>query len=124
MPLCNIIGLTPQGGTFYVAFGFLSDEREGSFHYILDYLTDLYIFLRLQPPAVVITDKDDALLNAVHNKWPSTASLICVWHINKNIFSHAKWAIRDYLIVQPISTASSASSLNNDKEFLKRIDDQ
>jgi hypothetical protein len=99
MPLCNIIGLTPQGGTSYVAFGFLSDEWEGSFHYILGCLADLYIFLRLQPPAAVVTDKYDALLNAVRNKWPSTASLICVWHINKNILSHAKWAIRDYLIV-------------------------
>jgi transposase-like protein len=120
MPLFNIIGLTPRGGTFYIAFGFISDEREGSFRYILERLADLYTFLRLQPPAAVVTNKDDALLNAIWNTWPSTAALICIWHINKNILSHAKWAIRDYLLMQSTPTASTA----NEKEFLKQIDNQ
>lgn len=118
IPLFNIIGLTPQGGTFYIAFGFILDEREGSFRYIIERLADIYPILQLQPPTAVVTDKDNSLLSAIRNTWLSTASLLCIWCINKNILSHAKWAIRDYLLVRSTPTDSAA----NEKEFLKQID--
>lgn len=120
MPLFNIIGLTPQGGTFYIAFGFICGERESSFSYILKCLADLYTFLELQSPAAVVTDKDEALIKAVRNIWPSSAALLCVWHINKNILSHAKLAIRDYLLTQSTPIASRI----DEKALLKQINDQ
>ncbi|GJT05681.1 PKS-NRPS hybrid synthetase [Tanacetum coccineum] len=41
-------------------------------------------------PSVIITDRELALMNAIKDVFPSTTSLLCVWHINKNVFSNCK----------------------------------
>ena len=37
-----------------------------------------------------MTDRELALMNAIEDVFPSTTSLLCVWHINKNVFANCK----------------------------------
>ncbi|GKD70891.1 PKS-NRPS hybrid synthetase, partial [Tanacetum coccineum] len=41
-------------------------------------------------PSVIITDRELALMNAIEEVFPSTTSLLCIWHINKNVFANCK----------------------------------
>jgi hypothetical protein len=39
-------------------------------------------------PNVFVTDCEESLMNALTKAYPQTPSLLCWWHVNKNIFSH------------------------------------
>ena len=39
-------------------------------------------------PKVLVTDKEQALINAIEMIFPSSAHLLCRWHIYKNIQNH------------------------------------
>lgn len=39
-------------------------------------------------PKVFVTDKEDALRNALQTEFPLAANLLCIWHINKNILKN------------------------------------
>lgn len=41
-------------------------------------------------PIVIITDNDDGLRNALSRTWPYVPSLLCRWHISKNILVKAQ----------------------------------
>ncbi|KAI9908915.1 hypothetical protein PsorP6_014535 [Peronosclerospora sorghi] len=36
-------------------------------------------------PRVFITDKEDALINAIEDQYPDSRRLLCGWHIKKNL---------------------------------------
>lgn len=40
-------------------------------------------------PSTIFTDKDIANINAIHDVFPETDSMLCLWHINVNIKKHA-----------------------------------
>ena len=40
-------------------------------------------------PKVIVTDKDQSLMNTISRIYPQSFNLLCGWHINKNVFSHA-----------------------------------
>ena len=102
MPLMNIVGVEANNASFFVGFGFISDEQQPSFEFLLRCLRGLYSQLNLpmHGPETILTDKDDALINAIAAIFPDTKSMICLWHINKNILSKAKWAIHRSLLRQ------------------------
>ncbi|KAL5128741.1 hypothetical protein HKD37_14G040929 [Glycine soja] len=64
--LLDIVGVTPTGMTFSVAFSYLEGE--------LDAL-----------PGVIVTDKDLSLMNAVKIVFPDATNLLCQFHIDKNV---------------------------------------
>jgi hypothetical protein len=39
-------------------------------------------------PEVFVTDKEDALRNAISVRFPNATNLLCIWHINKNILKN------------------------------------
>ena len=94
MPLLDIVGSTACNGTFYVAFAFLSTEKQESYDFVLNNLANVYRQLTLPPPKTILTDKDKALLKSINEIFPRTDSMLCHWHINKNLLTKARPIIR------------------------------
>jgi histone-lysine N-methyltransferase SETD2 len=41
-------------------------------------------------PTIIVTDNDTGLRNSISTVWPSVLSLLCRWHINKNVLTKAQ----------------------------------
>ena len=89
MPLLIIMSHTALGTSFYIGFAFLEEEEE-DFKWVIQQLKALYASLGLKDPAVVITDRDLGLMNALKNEYPDVYHLLCIWHINKNVLKNCK----------------------------------
>nr|GEZ85360.1 protein FAR1-related sequence 5 [Tanacetum cinerariifolium] len=46
-------------------------------------------------PVVIMSDRELALMNAIKDVFPSKKSLLCIWHIQKNVFSNCKKAFEN-----------------------------
>jgi hypothetical protein len=103
MPLLDIVGFAPTGDTFYVAFAFLKDEKQPTYELALSYLADMYRGLKVLPnrdppsPHTILTDKEVGLMNAITEVWPSTDKMLCLWHINGNVFKKADPLIKSLI---------------------------
>jgi len=84
MPLFEIVGVTSTNMTYYVAFSLLASEKECNFTWVLEMLVGL-LSSKLNMPKVVVTDRDNALMNVVAKVLPETAILLCYFHIGKNV---------------------------------------
>jgi hypothetical protein len=87
MPLLDIVRMTSINQTFYIGFAFLSDEKEPIYKFVMENLKSIYQQLNISILAVVLTDKETTLINAIEDVFPlsETATLICRWHVNRNI---------------------------------------
>ena len=57
MPMINFVNIDEYGFSKVVAFGFISNEKEESFDWILE---QFHGFMTLKPPKIIYTDEDDA----------------------------------------------------------------
>ena len=88
MPLLNIVGITSTFKTFNAGFAFLSAEKEEDYQWALE------AFGSIVEPKLLITDRELALMNAINSVFPNCIHLLCIWHINTNIFTNTmtdKW---------------------------------
>jgi transposase-like protein len=46
-------------------------------------------------PIVLVTDKKNALINAIKHVFPKTANFFFRWHLNKNIIAKCKTKFKD-----------------------------
>ena len=76
--MLDIVGFTATGSTFYVGFAFIKDEKDDSYEVILSCLAEAYEALGLQQPRTILTDKEQALINAMKVVFPSTKHMICL----------------------------------------------
>ncbi|OQD67366.1 hypothetical protein PENANT_c317G11027, partial [Penicillium antarcticum] len=97
MPLLDIIGVNSIGRSFCVGFAFLPSEREDAYRWALRCLQGIYDEYGLGKPLTVFTDKEKALLNALAVALPTTASLLCLWHVISNIKAKAIPAARKHV---------------------------
>jgi transposase-like protein len=84
MPLSEIVGITSTKMTYSVAFAFLSSELEDNFTWALEMSVDL-LTSKLNMPKVVVTDRDNALMNDVAKVLPEIEHINCYFHIVKNV---------------------------------------
>ncbi|GKE35099.1 PKS-NRPS hybrid synthetase [Tanacetum coccineum] len=88
MPLLDIIGVSCFNTSFYSGFVFLKKEDKDS------YVWALKVFKKFlghaSQPVVIISDRELALMIGINGVFPSTKILLCVWHIQKNVFSNCK----------------------------------
>ena len=68
----------------------MKDEKQDSYEVILSCLAEAFESLALKPPRTILTDKEEALMNAMKVVFPSTKHMICLWHINMNILKKAR----------------------------------
>jgi MULE transposase domain len=66
----------------------MSHEAESDYSWGLTCIAGL--FDGIVPPKVIVTDRELALMNAIKTILPTTSSILCVWHINKNVLANYK----------------------------------
>ncbi|KAH1265151.1 putative protein FAR1-RELATED SEQUENCE 10 [Glycine max] len=82
--LLNFVGVTPTGMTFSAGFAYLEGERLNNVVWALERFRG--IFLRRDALlGVIVTDRDQTLMNAVKTVFPECTNLLCSFHINKNV---------------------------------------
>ncbi|KAH9469870.1 hypothetical protein Pst134EA_033328 [Puccinia striiformis f. sp. tritici] len=86
MPLMHIAGVNSSNSTFTIGFYFLATEKEGDFEWALQQLKTVLPCL----PAVILTDKEQALMSAIKSVFPSARHLLCQWHIRNNLWTHCQ----------------------------------
>jgi transposase-like protein len=84
-PLLDIIGESSVGKSFYIGLAFIANEREPAYRQVLRWLKGLLDQQQIPYPKTIMTDKEKALRNAVSEVFPETKTLICYWHVIKNI---------------------------------------
>ena len=90
MPLIIISGVTPLNTSYYVAFAFVSKETFEVYKWLLECVKDLYEYLDIPDPDVILTDAQNSLIQAITIVYPLASHLLCLWHINKNVVVHCK----------------------------------
>ena|SRR5579862_5512136 len=70
MPLLNIIGTTVFGTSFYVGFAFIAGEGNGDYLWAIKELKTLMYGEDISDPAMVVTDRELALINALKEIFP------------------------------------------------------
>lgn len=87
-PLFEIVGMTSTGQTFPVCYCFMKQETEEHYNWALKCFKDL--LGDNQVPSAIVTDKDQACMNAVEEVFPNTYHLLCRWHIKMGIEKKGK----------------------------------
>ncbi|XP_052171683.1 PKS-NRPS hybrid synthetase cheA-like [Diospyros lotus] len=87
-PLLEIVGVTSTELTFPVAFVFMNHEYEDNYTWAMERLKN--VMGSNACPGVIVTDRELALMNAIYKVFPSTTTLLCRWHISKNILAKCK----------------------------------
>ncbi|XP_076955975.1 protein FAR1-RELATED SEQUENCE 5-like [Bidens hawaiensis] len=82
-PLVQFIGVTWTSQSFCIAAAFVIRERQRNFGWALEKLKQmLYDYME---PRVILTDADQALMNACDAVFPNATKNLCRWHISENI---------------------------------------
>ncbi|KAL5172696.1 Protein FAR1-RELATED SEQUENCE 5 [Glycine soja] len=89
LPLLDFVGVTPTGMTFSAGFAYLEGERVNNLVWALQCFRGLFL-KRDALPGVIVTDRDQALMNAVKDVFPECTNLLCSFHINKNVKAKCK----------------------------------
>lgn len=87
LPLLHIAGINNSNKSFSVAFCFISKERTNQYIWALEQLS---LSLDSNHPSVLVTDKEQALINAIEEVFPQSSHILCSWHIFKNIQTHCR----------------------------------
>ncbi|XP_078176422.1 uncharacterized protein LOC144569822 [Carex rostrata] len=88
MSLLDIVGVSCFNTSFYAGCAFLKNEKEE------DFIWALNMFKKVLPkdtqPSVIMSDRQQAFINAVNVVFPATTHLLCVWHIEKNLMTNCR----------------------------------
>lgn len=76
--------------TFSIGFCFLPGETQHDFAWAFQCFKELGI-----SPGVVVVDGDQAQKNALEEVFPSTPTLLCVWHVNQCVLANCKSIVGD-----------------------------
>ncbi|KAH1242445.1 PKS-NRPS hybrid synthetase [Glycine max] len=89
LPLLDFVEVTPTGMTFSVDFTYVEGERVNNLLWALQRFRGLFL-KRYALPRVIVTDRDQTLMNAVKAVFPDCTNLLCSFHINKNVKAKCK----------------------------------
>jgi MULE transposase domain len=92
-------GINDNHRNFFVCLVFLRSEEEQDYEWAIDQLVKhLHTGADTVWPAVVVTDRQLALTNAIVSKYPrqTTNTILCRWHINKNVLKKMPWGLRNH----------------------------
>ena len=90
IPLLNIIGASSIGKTTQVGLCFISGEAEYDFDWAMNVLKKLFLDHNIPLPRIIVTDRQQALMNSLNTHFPKSHYLLCRWHFNKCVLSKAR----------------------------------
>jgi hypothetical protein len=113
MPLFTFTAWTHLNSVVSIGFRLVDNEREDGFTWLVMQMESIRNELSIPPPAVVITDKEAALKNALKDKIPTAHQQICIFHINQNVILNTK---KKY---KKIPAAGEATPVNDEDEAVE-----
>ncbi len=90
MLLCVNSGVTGLNTSFYIGFTFLSSETYTDYGWVLLSLQQFYNEGNIPDPIFVGIDCKKALICTLQDVIPFTKYTVCLWHIDKNVFTNCK----------------------------------
>lgn len=88
MPLLHGTGVTAINKTFTIFYCFMRYETEELYTWAMWELRRYFDTLTINSDrAVFVTDREIGLMNALSTVFPSSETLLCIWHINKNVLA-------------------------------------
>ena len=72
------MGCTACNKTFYAGFGFISNEKEESYKFILEFLAEVCAQADLLLLNCILNDKDMGLMDAIHTAFRIADNIICL----------------------------------------------
>jgi hypothetical protein len=104
MPLLHIAGVTGANKTFSLAFCFLAEETQPYYKWALECLLNILTSNQIPLPGVVITNREQALINSLQTTFPDAYHMLCLWHIEKNLVTngakHIKNKISEHKMIE------------------------
>ncbi|XP_076889419.1 protein FAR1-RELATED SEQUENCE 5-like [Bidens hawaiensis] len=92
-PFAQFVGVTSTSKSFCIAHTVIFWEQECNFTWALERLKHMLVDCR--EPRVILTDKDQALMNACETVFPNATKNLCRWHIMQNIQRKHKSLFQD-----------------------------
>ncbi|XP_052210807.1 protein FAR-RED ELONGATED HYPOCOTYL 3-like [Diospyros lotus] len=86
-PLLEIVSVTSTKLTFSIAFAFMDHEYEDNYTWAMEKLKSR---MTHKYPGVIVTDRELELMNAIQKVFSTTSTLLCRWHISKNVLAKCK----------------------------------
>ena len=130
--LCIIIDVTSLNTIFYVAFCFLSKEKTNDYEWMLQQLREVCEKINVSDSNVIVIDNEKSLKTAISKVFSSIRQFLCLWHLNKNVFSNCKiWFDENekwkkfFTVWQKIIYANTEAASNENWNVirLKHVDD-
>ncbi len=85
MPLCILTDTTSCNKTFYIGFAFMRHEDIASYRWLIQTVCQVYCQVgQNDGAAIILTDKEDALIKTLSDEMPAGHHLLCKWHISPN----------------------------------------
>ncbi|XP_076935314.1 protein FAR1-RELATED SEQUENCE 5-like [Bidens hawaiensis] len=92
-PFVQFVGVTSTSKSFCIAHAVIFREQECKFTWALERLKHMLVDCR--EPHVILTDKDQALMNTCETVFPNATKNLCRWHIMQNIQRKHKSLFQD-----------------------------
>ncbi|XP_076896724.1 protein FAR1-RELATED SEQUENCE 5-like [Bidens hawaiensis] len=92
-PFIQFVGVTSTSKSFCIEHAVIFREQECNFTWALERLKDMLVDCR--EPRVILTHKDQALMNACETVFPNATKNLCRWHIMQNIQRKHKSLFQD-----------------------------
>lgn len=92
MPLFNLCGITATKKTFQIATAFLNSEAEPQFSWAMSHFITLLKTAKIDPPCIIITDRELALMKALKRnpELGAVPHILCRWYVNMNVLAKCK----------------------------------
>lgn len=107
IPLFNIIAVTGFNTVLPVAQCWLSGEKEEDCVWALNMLRLFLIEKDVELSGVVLSDREQACMNAVARVLPEGPSMVCRWHMNTNVEATARKHLGQVTVVDPTTGVRS-----------------
>ncbi|KIV98474.1 uncharacterized protein PV09_09719 [Verruconis gallopava] len=89
-PLLDLVSYTRMNTTFNLGLCFQHNKTQDDYEWTLEQLKTIFHANHIKALNVFVTDRDLALLRALASTFPSVPTLLCYWHVNKNVLTRAQ----------------------------------
>lgn len=116
----QVAGINAMGKIYSCAFGFINNERQEGFDWLMDQVNACRESIDANPPAVTITDYDKAMKSAISRVYPDADQQLCIFHVNKNVVLNIKRKWKKDVVEQLLAAegAPATQSAVNEEEEL------
>ena len=79
LTLVEVVGVSPVGKSFLVAYCFIDNEETCSYVWVLENVKALLV--DGSSPGVIVTDRELGLMKAIETVFPRAKHMLCLWHV-------------------------------------------